>query len=94
MQPDVEKYLPYLDGHDLTEARKVELIHSIWRITESFADRAFGLHPVQLAKAQEEAADSNAQEHRVGSREDATTIQFRQAAGSSGRREGTNHEGE
>ncbi|QLH40629.1 MAG: hypothetical protein HWD60_19165 [Defluviicoccus sp.] len=47
MPPDLEKYRPYVDGFDLSEAQKAELIHSVWAIMESFADRAFGLHPVQ-----------------------------------------------
>lgn len=47
MTPDTEKYRAYVDGFDLTEERKIELIHTVWRIMQSFADRAFGDDPVQ-----------------------------------------------
>ncbi len=47
MQPDIEKYRKYVNQFDLSEERKIELIHTVWRIMESFVDRAFGDDPVQ-----------------------------------------------
>lgn len=47
MQPDINKYLPMLEGMDLSYDQKVELIHDLWHIMESFVDRAFGIHPDQ-----------------------------------------------
>lgn len=47
MTPDIEKYRAYVDGFDLPEERKIELIHTVWQMMQSFADRAFGDDPVQ-----------------------------------------------
>jgi hypothetical protein len=94
MPCDVQKYLPYLEGADLDEARKAEFIHSVWAIMESFADRAFGLHPVQQAVASRRAADSNERPDGVGSKKDTTTTRFTDAAAPSGRQEGMDHEGD
>jgi len=47
MQPDINKYLPMLEGLDLSHEKKIDLIHDLWRIMESFVDRAFGIHPTQ-----------------------------------------------
>jgi hypothetical protein len=47
LKPDIDKYLPYVDHLDLTQEEKIELIHTVWHISEVFVDRAFGLHPSQ-----------------------------------------------
>jgi hypothetical protein len=47
MQPDINKYLPMLDGMDLSREQKTDLIHDLWHIMEGFVDRAFGTHPLQ-----------------------------------------------
>lgn len=47
MQPEIETYLPYLDGLDLTLEQKTEIIHTVWNFMESQVDQAFGIHPVQ-----------------------------------------------
>ncbi len=47
MKPDIEKYLPYLDHLDLSDEKKIELIHSVWHICEAFVDQAWGLSPMQ-----------------------------------------------
>lgn len=47
MKPDIDKYLPMLDGMDLSREQKVQLIHDLWNIMQSFVDRAFGIHPLQ-----------------------------------------------
>jgi len=49
MHPDIEKYLPYLDGFDLSKDEKIEFIHTAWIVSESYLDRALGDDPVQLA---------------------------------------------
>ena len=36
-----------LDGMDLSKEQKIELIHDLWNIMQSFVDRAFGVHPLQ-----------------------------------------------
>lgn len=47
MPLDLEKYRPYVDHFDLSDAQKAELIQTVWSMMESFVDQAFGTHPVQ-----------------------------------------------
>lgn len=47
MRPDLQKYLPYVEAFDLTEAQKADLLCALDTMMASFADRAFGLHPAQ-----------------------------------------------
>lgn len=47
MPLDINKYRKYVDGFDLEEEQKVELLQTIWSTMESFVDTAFELHPVQ-----------------------------------------------
>ena len=61
MQPDINKYLPMLENMDLTRDQKIELIHDLWLIMESFVDRAFGIHPDQI----------NAKKNRVSDLQDS-----------------------
>lgn len=46
---DVKKYRHHVQSIDLPQDRKDELIHTIYVILQSFVDRAFGVHPVQLS---------------------------------------------
>ncbi len=50
MKPDIEKYLAMIDDWDMTREQKIQYIHDLWYIMESFVDRAFGKHPVQSAR--------------------------------------------
>ena len=50
MKPDTEKYLAMIDDWDMTREQKIQYIHDLWHIMESFVDRAFGKHPVQNAR--------------------------------------------
>ncbi len=47
MRPDVEKYLPMIEDWDMPRDQKIQFIHDLWHIMESFVDRAFGIHPLQ-----------------------------------------------
>jgi len=60
MQPDVNKYLPMLEGLDLSKEKKIDLIHDLWRIMEVFVDRAFGIHSAH--EFGEENSKSNLQD--------------------------------
>ena len=44
---DFEKYRVHLDGFDLTDQQKDEVIESVWSICEYFVDRGFGDDSVQ-----------------------------------------------
>lgn len=57
MQPDINKYLPMLDGMDLSHEQKIELIHDLWHIMESFVDHAFGIHPEQFITKKNRVSD-------------------------------------
>lgn len=48
MPPDPERYRKHVQHFDLTDTEQDELIHTVYSIMESFADRAFGADPVQL----------------------------------------------
>ncbi|MBB4286082.1 hypothetical protein [Roseospira goensis] len=94
MRPELEKYRPYVDGFDLTEAQKAELIHTLWTIMEAFADQAFGLHPAQLIPAALMQRDPPDTANDVDSDPVSTSNPIRQVAGASRRRKGTDHAGE
>ena len=79
MPPDLQTYRSYVDGFDLTEEQKAELIHTVWSIMESFVDRAFGLHPVQQCRAAASGVDSNAGRESVDSSGQSISTQFKQA---------------
>ncbi len=89
MPADLDKYRPYLDRLHLDGAQQAALFHSLWDIMESFADRAFGLHPVQQVPAMENAADSPAKALPVNW---TATQAFEQAAGTPRRRKGRTHD--
>ena len=87
MPLDLDKYRPYVDGFDLSEAQKDELIHTLWTIMEAFADQAFGLHPAQQIPASLMADDSTAEADGVDLDRISVSDPFEQAAGPSRRQE-------
>lgn len=50
MKPDLEKYLAMIEDWDMTHEQKIQYIHDLLHIMESFVARAFGKHPVQHAR--------------------------------------------
>lgn len=44
---DIEKYRKFVSHFDLNEKQQDDLIHTMYRSMENFADRAFGLDAVQ-----------------------------------------------
>ena len=49
---DTPAYLAELDALDISDADKVELIHTLWRLIESLVRIQFGFDPVQEARNQ------------------------------------------
>lgn len=47
MPPDIEKYRKYVSPMGLNKKQEDELIHTVHRSMENFADRAFGMDAVQ-----------------------------------------------
>lgn len=79
MPPDLQKYLPYVEAFDLTEAQKAELIHSVWYLMEGFVDRAFGEDSTQRCVAAQASLDSNAPGDTLESRPHSLSINFKEA---------------
>lgn len=73
MQPDLEEYWPDLDGYDLSDDEKRQLIHTLWNMMESVVDSALGTHPVQQAVKAKAAKDSKLPCGEVESRNQAKT---------------------
>lgn len=46
---DPKPYLHHLDGSDLTEAQKEELLETLWQIMVHFVDLGLGFSPAQQA---------------------------------------------
>lgn len=80
MPLDAEKYLHHLADFDLPHDRKVELIHSVGAMMESFVDRGFGVHPVQLIEAAARKRDSRAPADPVKSNDTKLNERFEAAA--------------
>jgi hypothetical protein len=55
---DAKEYMAHLDGLDLTDAQKHQMLEALWSIMVSFVDLGFGIHPVQ--QAMEPARESKA----------------------------------
>ncbi|MEZ5919418.1 MAG: hypothetical protein R3D66_05815 [Alphaproteobacteria bacterium] len=63
MSLDIEKYKRHLVSTGWSEDKKDEFVRTVITIMESFVDRAFGIHPVQLAveeKKQDSMQESSA----------------------------------
>lgn len=60
---DIEKYLPELDGYDLTREQKETMLRCVWNIMEACANRAFHKHPVQQARQEIQHSSDNRRLH-------------------------------
>lgn len=56
MRLDYEKYRPLLSTHQLSTEEENELIDYLWNFVSAHVDRAFEMHPVQLAQHQNKIA--------------------------------------
>ena len=54
-QEDLREYLAFLDGSNLSDAQKIELLQTLWSIMSAFVDLAFGTDPVQQSLPSEAA---------------------------------------
>ena len=55
MLPDPERYWHHVAHLDMTDARKIDFINTVFQAMQSQVDRAFGDDPVQLAVAASDA---------------------------------------
>lgn len=67
MKPDLEKYLAMIEDWDMTREQKIQYIHDLWHIMESFVDRAYGKHPVQHARDKSVSCDRQDSLERLNS---------------------------
>ena len=94
MPPDLDKLRPYVDRFDLTEAQKVELIHTMWGMMESFVDRAFGLDSAQLCGPFAPSDDSLGPDDGIESKACVLRCDFEKLAGHDRREKAIDDEGE
>ncbi len=59
--PDLDRYRHHVAHFDLDERQKTDLLLAVWRIMQSFVDRAFGDDPVQHALATRQALREKAE---------------------------------
>ncbi len=59
-QDDLREYLVHLDGMNLSEAQKIELLQTLWPIMSAFVDLAFDTDRVQQALPSAVACDTDA----------------------------------
>jgi hypothetical protein len=84
MTPDFDKYRHYVDGFDLSETQKRELVQIVWSIMESFVDQAWGLHPVQQCGGILKDKDLQGSPGILESKNSKTSNEFRYAVTSQG----------
>lgn len=65
MPPNINEYARRLDGFDLSDHEKSELIHTLWRIVESFVERAFAGEKSTSVKDAPQIMDSAGQAAHV-----------------------------
>ena len=70
---DVDKYRPFLDEFELTEAQQRELLETLWTMMKTFVELGFGVDPVQqvlsaaiLSAAESTASDLESSNRAVG----------------------------
>ena len=82
MTLDVEEFMHFLDGHKGSYEHKAYCIRYYYSVMENFADRAWGLHPLQLKN--ELALENNlqSQSRRLQSSYNRLSNQFNEVAGS------------
>ena len=80
MPPDLETYGRYLDRYDLTEAEKVEFIHTLWAFLGYVVDRAFEGDPVPPCRDGLPPPDSTRSADGVDWKGDAFSDEFNKLA--------------
>lgn len=46
---DLDKYMPLVSSFDISDEHKRELLKSVWRIAQSFVDRAYNIDSAQIS---------------------------------------------
>ncbi|GJL67676.1 MAG: hypothetical protein NPIRA06_03110 [Nitrospirales bacterium] len=69
MSLDIQKYTRFVEGFDLTDKQKRELIQTVWQIMEGFADRGWGIHPLQQGRGKEKNRDCQGKNGSIESKD-------------------------
>ena len=85
---DKEKYLPELEGTDLSEEQKIEMLQALWSIIEAFVDLGFGANSIHQFFSELAAESSESGMDRVESGDGKCKENFEDAADCSGAKEG------
>lgn len=46
---DLDKYMPLVSAFDISDGQKRELLEAVWRIAQSFVDRAYNIDSAQIS---------------------------------------------
>ena len=66
---DVSKYMPFVEGSELSDAEAKELLESLWAIVVGFVDLGFEVSPIQQAMDKSQAIEGRASPVVVSSSE-------------------------
>ena len=83
MAADIQKYRKHVDRFDLSDAKKLELIHTVFTAMEDLADCAFGLHTAQQTRRTLPGISTKCTADHVELKEELLSNQFKHAAGKS-----------
>lgn len=66
MKPDLDQYLQYFEGLDLTPRQKMELLQELWKVIEMFVDLGFGIEATQYVLQMNQMNPSKQAKDSVG----------------------------
>jgi len=87
MKLDIDRYLPFLKGMDISQDQKISILHTVWGMMESQVDQAFGKHQVQLAKESRKKPLAEIRKRRIDSKHPKVKTRFNRVSIKSDARE-------
>jgi len=66
MKPDLDQYMQYFEGLDLTPLQKMELLVELWKVIEMFVDLGFGVEATQYVLQMNQMNPSKQAKDSVG----------------------------
>jgi hypothetical protein len=78
LTPDLEKYRKHVTGIDLPQSQKDEVISIVFKVMQTFVDRAFGVNPAQqnLLPPPENASENGGGHVSLGTQPDTKNQSF------------------
>lgn len=65
-----------MDEYDMTEEQKIEFLHDLAAIMQSFVDQAFGIDPVQLSLKEASKKNLQSPDKTIDSKNNKLTKKF------------------